>query len=624
LEGQALLVPRAVAATVTPALVMNLQPSFPCQAKWARVVDERRLSTPPEQSPGVFGSEPDNPYLDPIGDTFLDLIGDTYFPHRLAHTSTTGARQRKLESSERTNELVLAPTTTNAINLDTLTDDHPGLVEVLAPIRDPAAFLDLFLDGAAAPPRRRPLSRGMLRHEPDLKRFQIVEDYVPELSVPATHAVMVAALWCVLFLTPKKTAGEGRLVIDARPVNRLQRKPGPMGLPKLHDLITHVLSFSHAAKCDGKSYFYQFVLHPAIRVFFKARLAAWRGAVRAVQIVRMPMGWSFSPRTAQHVSNAVMSGLGLAWLDDFIIGGRSAEEFEQNRTEFRRRVTRYNIEVDDLELEPTTSLFRAVGLQFDLKDKRYRLDPDWVEKKIRPLRDSDLTSPRSFRSWFVVFGSLVWADYARGSPLWARAECLAAMSHLARTCDGDFDKLASLPAYALPNLRQWLTDAYENHWASPPPTRPNAPDHFIFSDASGHTSAWIRISHDLIFEGAQWATDDDRHIFLKELEAFLQATSKTAQLSGEKVYVLDNTAVNFANRRGHSSSYAANVMLRDALGKRRPWSMWTPTTLQLADPFTRGRIFSNPPTRLDHDELAALRSAQRQWDCELEAKTSCV
>jgi hypothetical protein len=82
---------------------------------------------------------------------------------------------------------------------------------------------------------------------------------------------------------------------------------------------------------------------------------------------------------------------------------------------------------------------------------------------------------------------------------------------------------------------------------------PNHATAFFLSDASGAASAWARVSRDEVMTHAeQWATDDDRHIFLKEeLEAFLRAAT---QAGAEDLLVTENTAVNFANAKGHSRS----------------------------------------------------------------------
>jgi hypothetical protein len=131
-------------------------------------------------------------------------------------------------------------------------------------------------------------------------------------------------------LVPKRSnPWEGRLVIDAPPVNRAQQRPGDMDIPSMRQVISRILSCS----------------------YFRARIAGRRGAIHEVRLKRLPMGWSHSPRLAQQTSNTLISAgdglsqLGVARLDDFIVGGRT--EFHVARNCFRGRLKKYRVEVDD-------------------------------------------------------------------------------------------------------------------------------------------------------------------------------------------------------------------------------------------------------------------------------------
>ena len=61
-----------------------------------------------------------------------------------------------------------------------------------------------------------------------------------------------------------------------------------MGLPMIHLIIAHILSFAVASKTDGVGHFQQYGLAPAIAQQFKTRLAGVRGEVREVYLKRMP------------------------------------------------------------------------------------------------------------------------------------------------------------------------------------------------------------------------------------------------------------------------------------------------------------------------------------------------
>jgi hypothetical protein len=102
---------------------------------------------------------------------------------------------------------------------------------------------------------------------------------------------------------------------------------------------------------------------------------------------RMPMGWSWAPRIAQHVSNVLTRGVGVAC---FFIGGKNVDEFNSNRELFQQRVRHYNVQLDDDTLTPSTRI-EMVGLEFDLVDRRYRLQEKWVRQK--NFTDIDLRPP---------------------------------------------------------------------------------------------------------------------------------------------------------------------------------------------------------------------------------------
>ena len=210
---------------------------------------------------------------------------------------------RRLAPSLRDNSLPLAPTSQNRVDIAALRAADSDLDWILGHIDSPEAFLGLFSEAKPPSKSRRPLSRGMAPHRDALLANTVCEHVMP-CALSPTWFPLYLALWLVIFLVPKKN-GTGRLVVDARPVNSMQRAPPPMRLPRIHDAIAHILSFQFAAKTDGVSYFYQFPLHPTIRGFFKVRLAGTvRRAIYVLQMLRMPMGRSWrrlslsGPRTS--------------------------------------------------------------------------------------------------------------------------------------------------------------------------------------------------------------------------------------------------------------------------------------------------------------------------------------
>jgi hypothetical protein len=368
-----------------------------------------------------------------------------------------------------------------------------------------------------------------------------------------------------------------------------------------------ILQADVAAKTDGKSYFYQFGLPRRIRRFFKCRLAGRRGGFRDVQLARLPMGWSWSPAIAQWTSNFLVRGCGLAWLDDFIICGTRAD-FAHKRNAFQERLQKYNVEVDNTELEGSDHLL-ALGLEFDLSAKRYRVDPAWIERRrerwLETLKEHRSGRSTTIRQLLEVYGSLIWTSYVLEEPLWMHAEALAALSQVAKqAAHGGFDDHVVVPQYALDDLSRWVDDACTSKWCSPR-NRPLEFDEFVFSDASDTACAFIHVVGKDIIDGDAWLRLEKEHIFLGELDA---ACAAAPRASDDALYAVDNKTLHYVFARGHSSSFVANVRLRAAFPHRRPWSSWIPTHIEPGDKYTRGTSLPSfpRPTSSDNDIGAAL------------------
>jgi len=505
------------------------------------------------------------------------------------------------KTSTRDNDLPLASTTRNKISINKLSFDDAHMAEVLSHIDNPETFESLFEEKEKWGAPKRPISRGMEKHEEDLLRYDLIEKGFDGASTPP--ATLADMLYVGCFLVRKKN-GTGRFIADCRPVNAKMRKPPPMGLPSLHQAIQTILSFDVAAKTDGVGYFNQFELHSEIRQrYFRMRLAGRRGRISDVNLVRLPMGWAFSPWVAQQTSNFIIRPheeriIGVAWVDDFVVGG-TKETFSEHRRIFRERTDRYNVEVDNVDLFPTTNL-KALGLEFDLEKKRYRIDPAWIDKRLPELEALADGLSISHREFMRICGSLIWADYARRRPLWLRAEMLAALSQASKTgfTEG-LDALYTIPKAARENLSKWFDDIKKNEWIVIA-EEGEAPT-IVFSDASDTAIAFIHVVGEQVMTGEQWLRTEADHIFLAELRALAMA----AHVPGDALYVTDNTALCCALNAGHSSSYAANAELRQAFGSRRPKSRWIPTHLNPADRYTRGQAMPSFPRAADEEVRSA-------------------
>jgi hypothetical protein len=64
------------------------------------------------------------------------------------------------------------------------------------------------------------------------------------------------------------------------------------------------------------------------------------------------MGWTWGPCIAQRVSNHLVRDVGVAWVDNFIIGATTPGSFEEKLKTYKERLLRYNVAVDDNTLKP--------------------------------------------------------------------------------------------------------------------------------------------------------------------------------------------------------------------------------------------------------------------------------
>eukprot|EP00754_Rhynchopus_humris_P044440 Rhum_TRINITY_DN4159_c1_g1::Rhum_TRINITY_DN4159_c1_g1_i1::g.13212::m.13212 len=198
-------------------------------------------------------------------------------------------------------------------------------------LTDPAVFAGQLRGPLPASPGRP--SPGMRRHAGDLLKFGVARcgGRPPRVLLPA-------------FTVPKKN-GTARLVLDGRRLNEAMARPPPMQLPRLAELIREVKGHAWASLADGVAYFYQFPLHREVSEFFGMSLGRSRAdpapAVLALSV--LCMGWSWAPCVAQRASRVLTRGLGLAWVDNFIILGGSRAEAAARVATFRARCGAANV-----------------------------------------------------------------------------------------------------------------------------------------------------------------------------------------------------------------------------------------------------------------------------------------
>jgi hypothetical protein len=485
-------------------------------------------------------------------------------------TTPAGGRRKKLYGTTPNNNLMIAETTRNLIDLNALMRDSPELRQLLTLITDEGAFLQLFHSTGTGEDTRRPISRGMAKHRNRLRELDVLEDCGSDET----------GYYMKLFLVEKKN-GEGRIIGDARPLNEAQIEPPPMMLPDLHKLIAEILTAKHVALCDGKSFFYQFLFAPEIRKYFRVRLGETRGDVFHMRLVRLCMGWKFSPCIAQRVANFLTRHLGHAWVDNFIITARNEEEFAKNTAEFRSRLKEYNVAVDDESLSAQTR-FTTLGIEFDLSTSSYRLAAEWLARKTTQVRELATATSCSVRDFLRSAGAIIWYHHVTCLPLWMHAEVLGTLQRVCSKGLRDLDETVTLPQSTRDDLLRWAHTTAANDWRQPRP--PNSPQEFIITDASSTGGAWMSIVNERFLRGDMWHRDDHEIIFLAELDALIRARPTT----DDPLFVNDNAAVTATIAKGHSGSYTANIRCRQRFGPERPRISQISTNIMAADRHSRG------------------------------------
>jgi len=424
---------------------------------------------------------------------------------------------------------------------------------------------------------RRGTSRHMLRHLRRLIHYTVVRD------------INIKDVRCVTnFFTVDKKDKSLRLVVDGRKVNCLMEDPPKMELPSLHEVVDYIMGAKWALSVDGISYFYQIPIGEDVGSMFSAHLSENRGTFRTVCMTRLPMGWSWAPAIAQKISNVLLRTedgrvLGKAWIDNFIFAGNTPEEVLRNFAEFKDRCRRANVQIDNPDAQPRRSL-KVLGLLFDLQKTSYQLDPEWIEEKMS-TSPSSMMSPREL---YTMTGSAQWHDYAKKIPLCHRETCIEVIRRVAKLMYfiPAWDDPIAFSAPEVEALSDWIACVRKNEprqWR-----RHEPPVLDLWSDASDDAWAALYLMDDMLRAADQGLfTGDARlwHIFLKEAFAADKVLIPTAGVP--RRINLDNQPLVHCINRGASANRFVNSLIR-TWDLENITAVWVPTSLQLADPFTRG------------------------------------
>ena len=492
---------------------------------------------------------------------------------------------------------ILAPITHTKLNLQQIllweAKNGGNAPEALALILDISAFE----------------SRLFQKPDSDFRRSDIREDNRLRLETWKTIDSLETGeivTFLKVFQVPKSDIVTDRLVIDGTPINRVSLKPLPMNLPKLHFVLEGAGRFKFGFTIDAISWFYQFEIHPEIRKYFGLMFNRRRGRPYFRRFCRMAMGWLNAPCIGQRTSLALLretasrlqqnhqidAYFSTVWLDNFIFAADDVITLETILKVFLEVCFEANVQLHPPT--PITTSIVILGFVVDLKTRSISHTDKW-KSKVDDLFTSLTTSTPSLRDLARIVGCFVWTSFARRHPL---AFFPAMMDMLRRI------------AFALENGKTWswsdaselitsefiaeCKSALQLMHESFTIAIPGSAQFTMFSDArvDSEVANWAYVGEHLSVQGD---FSQRHHIFFHELQAASQALIDVSRAHPALHVTLgvDNTAVMFALRSGHSGNRIADDWIRKLyLGLPSTFTfrvMHIDTLINPSDPFTRGK-----------------------------------
>ena len=436
----------------------------------------------------------------------------------------------------------------------------------------------------------RGTSRHLADHLPYLEKVKVLEKVESEEQQVVLHG-----------FTVEKRSGGLRFVVDARKLNEIMVRPPEMRLPKVQDLIRHILDNDWVVLADGRSWFYQFEVVAGVRKFFGINAGGARGPFERTRLRCMCMGWSHAPVIAHRAARVLLPPeQGITWIDNFIVTAKTQTQALNNFANFMERCQWVNADINTEDDEYGTPLqrFTALGIEFDLTLHRFRSSPKWVK---RFLQRKELTAVSSGwatpREFYAVFGSLVWHSYVTRAPLCFLRSALSYIRRIAAltaTSKDAWDEKTSVPPSVISDTHTRIAQVTLNIWRGRPPTTTRE----VWSDAS--STAWgciLEGEPDRVAQGDFASAELETHIYVKELFAACQAVRLATLFVRDTTLHLrvDNLPAVFSISQGHSSNYLGNKILSDLFTCADSAAChivcsWVPTDAQRADPLTRGLV----------------------------------
>lgn len=392
-----------------------------------------------------------------------------------------------------------------------------------------------------------------------------------------------------------------RLIMDCRRFNiRFKEtcgRPPQMNLPRIPEIIDKLLQYQFLGTVDAKSYFYQFEIISKLKRIFGFRVGAKRGRFWKRSFSRLPMGACFAPSLAQHMSDHLLAPVlhkfpnvyAVAWIDNFIFAGRSAEEVDKALHFFQGIAKEVRLELKMSSLVWASSTIEILGMVINAHDKIISPTPAFQRKWEDIL--TSLSKRMTLRSVYKFAGCMLWLK----TILWRQPLCTS--PNIIRLLQkigtkiangGTWDEEWEVDDDLLEEMRRfqcWPTTVHV--------CKTSDGQHVTgFSDASTIGLGGVEPTTGLHFAVAIiCAGDMGDQIYRLEL---LAALEMIRELEDEhpgvpKRLIVDNQAVARTLTRGHSSDWFANMLLwsyLDDIANLRSVG-WISSEENLADAYSR-------------------------------------
>ena len=217
-----------------------------------------------------------------------------------------------------------------------------------------------------------------------------------------------------------------------------------------------------------------------------------------------------------------------------------------------------------------------------------KLAPSFIEKALRQKKSFFESPDSSLKEFMIMFGHVIWANITiMKRPLCFLPECLNTLRKAALSPD------EKLTPTIMETIRKEL-EFFDKDVQKARAYNPQVKTTVAWSDATPFTGAVVieeSTSHDLF---ARCTFSKEVPIFLGELAMAVWAGLNCPDAPH---HVVDNTAAGYAIAKGHSTSRAANAMLRLLFTYNPPHKIsWVESEQERADKPSRGDI---PPHRKD-------------------------